>query len=373
MTQLRGLKVTKIDLVPDGDNPLAKVTMYKARAAKASVDCPKCGKAMPEGGTCPECGYSAKARPAPARKDGGNPPTCGELLDARNASDELSKLHWAFSDSMYGILWSGAANKTELLKQSVDEFGQRLKAITGEIDGTMKSIPETDPEKFITAALEQSEAAIQKARDKAMKKIDLNAIPEAQRGLVVELQAAHEALTKERDTLKGEVATLKATPPAPTPEDDLAGVPEVTKTRILKERADAKATAERVAKLEETNDVNARVAKVRTDHPTLKATTPDLFGALLYRVEKNKATAEDVAELERVVKALSVQAKAAGPIVTKESGSGASDDAPADPAELVKTKALALMKENPGKFASYDRAVDHLVRTDPEVSKALSN
>lgn len=385
LKQLKNMRVKKIDLVPAGDNPPALAVMWKAAPM---VDCPDCGKPMPAGGKCKACGYTAKAKPsaAPVFKADGNPPTCGEILDAREASDDLQKLNWAFQDSMYGILWSGSANKTALLKASVEEFGQRLKEITGELEGdaTMKSAPgDETPEAFVERARVFGDAAISKAREKAMTKtkLDVSAIPEAQRSAVVELQksatdTAAELVTAQAAlaTANAEIATLKAkVSKAATDddEDDLADVPEPRRAKMLKERATFKATADEVAKLRDERDLEQRVEKVRTDHKDLApGCTHKELGGLLHRIEKGKSTAADVTELERLIKSWTEQARAGK--VTKEVITAA-DDQPGSssgaPAELKKrAQGLVDAKAAP----TLAKAMEQVLASDPELRARVS-
>jgi len=364
--RLKNLAIGKIDLVGSGDNPLAHVAMYKAAPM---VACPECGKQMPKGGKCPECGYKAK----PFGKEGA-PPTCTEILDTRAQADALQQLQYAFSDSMYGILYGGGDSKVELMRKNVEAFGARLKDITGKAAevAAMKSLSGEEPEAFVARAAEWIDSAISKARE-TMKTatLDVNAIPEAQRPAVEALQksatdqaAALAAITTERDTLKARIVTLEA-----APEDDLAGVPELTKARILKERVANKATADKVEKLEAEREQDRRIAKVRTEHAQILGTTPEALGAALYRMEKGKSTPEDVVEFERLIKSLTEQARSGN--VTFEGGTSTGDDARgADAASEFKKKADALVAAK--TFPNYKLAADHLLATDHDLRKRMS-
>jgi ribosomal protein L32 len=373
-TRLENLGVGKIDLVGAGDNPRAHVALYKAAPM---VKCPECGKQMPKGGKCPECGYMAKA--APTRKADGQPPTCGELLDAREASDELQKLHYAFTESMYGILYGGGADKVALLKANVEVFGERLKEIVGEVEGVeaMKSIAVDTAEEFVERAGAMSVNAITKARE-IMKdlKLDVTAIPEAQRPAVVALQksatdaaAALTAAQTEVETLKAENATLKAAAPKPADVDDLAGLTPVAKERILAERALFKATTDEVAKLRDEREQDKRVAKVREDHADILGTSHEAFGGLLYRIEKGKATPADAVEVERLVKSLVEQARSGNVVETV--GSESSDSAGAgDPFVVLDKRAKEMVAKK--EATSYDKACDHILATDEDLRKRMS-
>lgn len=371
--RLMNLSVDKVDAVGNGDNPPARAVMWKAAP---TMDCPKCGKKMPMGGKCPECGYKAKS--APARKDLGTPPTCTEILDTRAQADALQQLQYAFTDAMYGILYGGGDSKVELMRKNVEAFGARLNEITGKpaAVAAMKSFSDEEPEAFVERASEWIDEAISKARETMTKNaatLDVNAIPEAQRPAVEALQksvtdtaAALATITTERDTLKARVSTLDA-----APEDEFAGVPETTKARFIKERETNKAAAERIEKLEETNAINARVSKVRTEHSTMLNTTPDDFGAMLYRMEKGKTTPADAIEFERIYKATVAQAVAGGG-VTKETGTASGDDeATEDPTAALLKRAEEMVKK--GEAKSVDAATDHILATDADMRARMSH
>lgn len=290
-TRLKALRLDSISLVDRGDNPLAHVAILKRRSD------------VPE--------------PTPVRKDA--PPTCGELLQQREASDDLHKLHWAFQDSMSAILWSGADNKVELLTKSVDEFGALLEEIVGPVQVAMKAAPDESPEAFAKRAVEAMDAVVKKARKSMpapkidpkaeVAKVDLSAIPEPQRPAV-------EALAKRADDAAAEVAKATAERDAQKARADAAeaelqkvapnpyhGMPEAAANELRKRDAEN-------ADLRKRLDEADAVAKARADgFGDLPGTRVEKIAPLLLRVSKGRSNAEDAEELERLLKSLQALAQ----------------------------------------------------------------
>lgn len=166
-----------------------------------------------------------------------------------------------------------------------------------------------------------------------------------------------EALTKERDDLK------KAAGADPK-EDVLKGLPKEIQARLEKAEAESKAMSERLAKMQEQNEIAVAIEKAAPLVKHLPTNAGDL-GPLLYRVEKGATTADDRAAVEKLLKAANEIAEQAE--LTKElgaSGGGETAGATGTWGEIEK-KGQEIRKANPK--LTKEQALDQAMVDNPEL------
>lgn len=247
--ELFALRVTRVDLVDAGDNPEARVTLYKRKSEpkptkKATpLMCPNCATTLPtsygEKGTqvgryCPECG--AKIR---VSASGGDKVKKGVGV---MADLDLSKLE-------------------DDVREPIEEH---VKALGDEL------------------AAEKTRATDFEAKAK-----------KAEADLKVEKTRA--------DKAAADLAAFKKE--HPDEDDVLKGVPDEIRKRLEDTEAE-------VAKMREAAEVADFVKRATAlDVP---GTKPEKLGAVLHRVAKGKATEDDVKEIERLLKGMRELAKKGG-------------------------------------------------------------
>lgn len=180
-----------------------------------------------------------------------------------------------------------------------------------------------------------------------------------------DLKAAEELANEEqkkRETAETEVATLKAelAKAKQTPEEvekaKLAALPAEVRKRLDEQAAE-------IAKMrDEREDVEFTK---RASAMKLTATTAEKFAPVLKRLAKGKATAEDVAELERVLKAQAEQARQGLKALTTELGSGGFEGGSPDAESQMLAKARQLQRDE--KDLSLSDAIAKVATTDAEL------
>lgn len=312
---LRELKVKRVDLVDAGDNPPAAVVLYKRRsdsqATRARI---------------------AKLKTLIKGYMDGEAKTTGEALEAQAMRALLAALY----ESINSIVEDDeVADKVTLIEQSLNEALAALSSVKKEKPMQI-DLSKLSPE--VKAHIEKLEADKKTA------------------------ETSVAALTKERDELKTKAAAAPA--PAPTPEEvekaKVAALPEDLRKRFEANEAE-------VAKLREERETDEYVAKARA--LPLVGTTPEKFGPVLRRIAKGKATAEDVAEVERLVKSMGEVAKAGKAFA--ELGTGA-QGLTGDTA-YAKASNLAEQLVKDGKEKSFHKALDKVWDANPDLWKQYSN
>jgi hypothetical protein len=309
---LRRLRVKRVDLVDAGDNPPAAVVLYKRRSnPKAAAAIDKLKQLLK--------GYmDGEAR------------TTGEALAAQDMRMLLSALY----ESINSIVEDDeVADKVALIEQSLNEALAALSSVKKE-----KSMDLTKVAPEVKAHIEKLEA------DKKTAETSVAAI------------------TKERDELKTKAA---AAPPAPTPTPEeaekakLAALPEDIRKRFEANEAE-------VIKLREERETDEYIAKARA--LPLVGTTPEKFGPMLRRIAKGKATAEDITEVERLVKSMGEAIKAGKTF--SELGTGA--QGLTGETAYAKASNLAEQLVKDGKEKSFHKAMDKVWEAHPDLWKQYS-
>ena len=171
---------------------------------------------------------------------------------------------------------------------------------------------------------------------------------------VADLNKQVETLTAERDQAQADLAKARA-----GEVDPYDGLPDNVKAILKKRDADNEELQKRLDAAEDRAATEQTIAKVRSDFPNLPVKAED-FGPVLKRVLKG-ATAEDRAEVERVLKAAS--AAVDGTKLTKELGDGGDDKTKSATAQLdsmAKAKAAE-------KGVSYYVAYSEVLSDNPEL------
>lgn len=344
-TRLKSLRLDFISLVDAGDNPAAHVQLLKRRK--------------------------------PVRKG------LQEYMATREELNALDRLSWGFSDYVGSIVRSDKSpeDKRAAMLAAADEFAAMLSALAGQAADAVAAEGEAGSDETTEKrVLAWAADAIQKARnfmpaptgqrDAGVAKVDLGAIPEAQRPAV-------EALAKRADESASQVAELAKARDAEKARAD-AAEEALSKAAPDPYRGLEKAAADelrkrddRIAALEALNAEGAAVAKARADGlDAVPGTTVEKLGPMLLRVEKGRSTAEDAAEIARLLKAGSEALRLAG--VTKALGVG-SDDTNAgrdDAAGDVAKRAHALVAD--GKAPNVAKAMEMVIAADTDLRKRLA-
>jgi hypothetical protein len=110
-----------------------------------------------------------------------------------------------------------------------------------------------------------------------------------------ELEKSVETLTKERDEARKEVETLKVAKadPKKAEEDMLKSLPAELRQRVEKAEAESRATAERLAKIEDERANDAFIAKAQAFKGIVK---PEEFGPTLRKIAKTDAALAEAVE-----------------------------------------------------------------------------
>lgn len=281
-------------------------------------------------------------------EEGCAPKTFNEVEDLAAVRDEMWKVWDRFRTSVNSIIESDADNKGELLTTSVNEFQAFLAdAAPKWADGktAMKEAPMSTPAQKKTEASKAAPStpgsttdatAAPTLTDEARKALS----PDA-KAYIDHLEAAtaqfatgtagetvskadHEAALATKDT---EIAALSeklaAADPASAEEQAFKALPASQQALVRKAREDAAEALKKANAAEERNEILEATEAAKAFAPIAK---PDTMGPLLRRVEKGKATAEDVTELKRVLASAAAVAntsKAFSAIGEDETGDGA--------------------------------------------------
>jgi hypothetical protein len=225
-------------------------------------------------------------------------------------------------------------------------------------------IPEADKGKIqskLRSALEQANKSAATPPDKGgtdMEKVDALAAEVEQ--LKADAQKATEsleevnkqlaAITEERDTLKKRVDEFDSTPEA-IEKRKLNALPEDIRKRL-------EASEARIQKMEDEKLEQVYLAKAKALGQN------EDFGRVMKRVSVNATTAEDLQEIERVIKALSEQAKS-GKLFTTLGSDGNDGDVADEPDKAFLAKARKLREDN--KDLSWNDACAQVAREDPDL------
>lgn len=175
--------------------------------------------------------------------------------------------------------------------------------------------------------------------------------------------------TKKQDVAQPEVAAPAVETPAPVVETPaVAPAPAADVTAEMEKRdreiADLRkrvADSEKIAKEErDARLTNEAIAKAAKEYP--HAGTPEVLGPILKRARGNELTADDVAELERTLKAASEQLKTSA--LFKEVGDGGAEKGGAR--EQLKQAAAELRKADPK--LSEAQAITKAMNANPKLA-----
>lgn len=365
---LTDLKITRIALVDQGDNPRADIVLWKRKPGADGDDDPPVEKQtmqeIHQDGPMPAMPKKPRRKPkAPAvKKDGygdifGQPQTTDEILLANELREEWCEVKYAFHDSLNAILASApTADRLALLQKSVAEFVARVQTLIpdAQLDKILEKLREpdlTDADlgafaKRATLLTDEADRLLatedsmkkDNAGDPAVTEIDLAKLSAEQRPAVEALikratdaEAALAAVEKSKtdgatlvaaektraDKLQAEVVRLK----------ELAGETENPLDKVDPEiRKRLEDTEAAVAKMREKEEV-ADLAKAAAPL-NLIGTTPDRIAPMLHRIQKGKATDADMKELFRLLKSSGEMARKNGLAefgTTPNAGSFASD------------------------------------------------
>lgn len=198
--------------------------------------------------------------------------------------------------------------------------------------------PEEDEEKKEAAAAPQKED-------------DMNEELTAQ---IEKLTADLATITTERDALKARVDAIDNAPEA-VEKRAMAALPESVRKRL--EDAETE-----VRKMREDRETAVAIAKAK------EMGQPESFGPILKRLSCNQATSDDLAELERVLKAQKEQIEKGGLFSTIGRDGNESDMRDDDPRQEVVKRAHALMSKEPG--LDFAGAQERLFRENPDLYEA---
>lgn len=185
-----------------------------------------------------------------------------------------------------------------------------------------------------------------KALEKSAETID------AQAAEIIKLKAERdEAVAKAKDADKAEK----------TDEELLKSVPESIRKRLADAEASTAAANAAIEKMRDDRELADRITKAKADG----IAEPDKVGGILHRMTKNKATAEDTAEIERLLKAAAAQDKTSE--LYKSRGSSTASDG--DPEVLLKAKAEDIRKAKP--TLTFEQAYSEAMEANPALYDAF--
>jgi len=372
---LTDLRITRIATVDAGDNPRADIVLWKRR---------------------------------PVAKDYGSelqlPKTTDEIIVERNTWQLWCTAKYAFTDSLSSIL-AGAPteDRLALLQKSVREFVARVKSILPEAtakavveklgplaeldnaeqfakratlltdeaettaaemlkltEGTMATIAKQNPEPAPAAGaaidVTKLDAALRPQVEALIKRAtDAEAALAASEKTKTDGASLVAAETKRADALQAEVTRLKAE--AGETEDPLAHVEPEIRKRIEE-------TEGKIAKMEEKEAISAFEKTLGSFN--LVGTTPTKAAGLLHRIEKGKATADDVKEIVRLLKSAGELARK-GTAEIGRTGAESGEGADLTAFERATEAAKALVAD--GKAKSISLAMPLVWKAHPEWRK----
>ena len=205
-------------------------------------------------------------------------------------------------------------------------------------------------------------AAILKERE-----MDLEELTKALEGATATIEAQTAEITKlkaERDEAVTKAKEKAKEKGEEKSEDELLkNVPESIRKRLADAEKASSDAKEAIEKMRDERELNERIAKAKADgiHEA------DKVGAILHRVTKGKATAEDTAEIERLLKAAAAQDKTSE--LYKARGSSVAVEG--DPEAILKAKAAEIRKGKPelSDAVAYDMALQQNPAVYAELKK----
>lgn len=265
-------------------------------------------------------------------------------MAGREGQDNLDRLWWALRDISGNILSAdmAPAERGAALDKLTRDFAQELTAI---MSGLAELAAAATPEETTMAATNGGSGA---AVATETEKQDTAAELAAAKARIAEL---------EKQLAESREQTEKAARAA----DPYHGLPEAAVVKMKAQDAE-------IAELRKHREDAEAVAKARRNYPNVPGTTPENLGPLMLRVEKHRATPEDVAELERLLKAAGEFAKNArvfdqlGHANPETSGGGAMEESHSRAKAIVEKdgctfeKALDLVWQRDRKLAERVRA-----------------
>lgn len=347
---LTGLVIDRIDLVDLGENHAADILLWKRR---------KPGQAAPV-----RKAYSSEPR------------TTDEVVADKEVHEAFWRLRCAFDESLESIMRADIsdAEKAGLVTQSMREFISAAEDLGLDTAGQK-------PEGVVAKTAEAAHAAareVLKHLEASMSKqtgdageLKIEQIPEAQRAAVdalqkraarvepleADLKKANEdlaAVTKERDRL---VAAGE------TPEAIEKRKMDALPSDVRKKLEDQDTVIKRLEEKDET----AEIAKGLSAVP-LFGTTAEKLAPVMRRVRKGLSTAEDVTELERVLKSMGELIKKGGPVALIEGGSSGVD-APAAGSAMDQAVEMAKGLLTEGKAKNKSEALAKVWDAHPDLYK----
>lgn len=279
---LKNLKVREIAICASPINGSARTSIWKSEPEESTEEI--------------EPGLLAKFLKAVMPKAGG-PIDFTTAMAAEKVQDKINEAQrgmWraesAMRQAVNSIVTSTADNKAEMLKTVMDQYHAELTKII--------------PSLAITKALGDGNLDL----GEGASTMTIEELAKS----VATMETTVAELTNAKDTAEAEVAKLtgflKAANIDPNTgvvakaDDVLKGVPEEVRVRLEKAEAENKANAVALATLVEKGEVAEEVKKAAVEFPKLPVKAEDL-GAALYRTRKGKATADDVALIEKALKA----------------------------------------------------------------------
>lgn len=333
---LTQLTVEEGSLVDKGDNPGAEIKLVKRDDAGPFLRLWKWARGL-------------------VAKNDSMPRTTGQVLAQNDFEAEFGKLKFAFMDAVYSILEAPPSEATAtMLRQSVDEFAAKAKALFGGIHPQLSEITDS-----MHCALEDV-AAVEKRVDfvRAVHALDALAYP-GQVPVTTGNEPEEVAMSKSvEDVLKS------------LPEADRALVQAAMAPKADDVEKAAKAAQEVAELAKRLTDTQAELAKMRDER---------MAAEFQKRAEALKVPGQDVAQLaevlkrahaadptlcdtiEQVLKAAAAQAEAGGKVLFKSIGTRGTDGGNAE--SKIASLASELQKANPK--LSKQQAVSEVLKAHP--------
>jgi hypothetical protein len=332
-TVLKDLILDEVSLVDCPANAMAKVLIAKrdtSDVAKQQMVCPECGAKMdftPEQKKCIKCG--AAVEPAKKSTDAGVDKALMSTADQNN-----------LPDSAFAYISPGGKvvdGKTEPCSLRHLPY----KNADGSVDPAhcRNALSRLSQTEGIPPAMQDKIKAKLQAALESTKKSDANkaadGVPQKESDMELQeqidkLTADLAIVTKDRDELKAKVDASENTPEA-VEKRKLDAMPAEIRKRL--EDAESK-----VQKMQEAAELQAFTKRAKD------AGQADGFGEILYRISKGQAKAEDVAEVERLLKAQAEQIRKGNLFDTLGAGGAGSDDVE----QQVIAKCREMMKADKG-------------------------
>ena len=268
---------------------------------------------------------------------------------AQEAMNDLWDAFDALRTSIDSILTDDEEqDKQSKIDQSVTQFKTAITALVPQLAVAKGFGADASEVSEMAKTLQELEAAVAAAEEQLAKmKGDLEAAQKA--------KADADAVIKAKDE---EIAKLKGTA-QPTDEEVFKNLPEPVRKRIEAAEQEAAASRAAVQKMADEREETVAIEKART----YKIGDAAKLGPIMVRVKKGKATDDDLAEIERIMKQAGELAMQLADV--KKGGSGLRGDGGADfdgdPEAILKAKAEEIQKASGGKLtfeAAYSQAME---------------